>query len=580
MAFESRATNLDPADVDAVPDVYVKNLRTGDLVLASTSDTGVKGNGWSSAGALSADGSKVVFWSSADNLDPADTDTEDDVYLKDLTTGDIVLVSTSEAGEKGNGASRAEDIAADGSKVVFTSRATNLVPGDDDDFADLYVKDLTTGDIVLASTSDTGVKGRGESHFADLSADGRKLAFSSTAANLDPADRDVDSDVYVKDLITGDIVLASTSDWGGKGNQSSHAPSLSSDGTVVAFRSFATNFEDADPDYLADVYVKHLPTGDLKLASTSRTGAKGNDLSGYPSLSADGRKVAFDSYASNLEARDADSVRDVFVKDLAAEEVTLVSISETGQKGNLDTQDPVLSEAGTVAAVSFASNLDPGDADDFMDIYAWDVPPVAVGDSYRTPDNAPWHEPAPGVLANDTAPWDDDDDLTATLESGPTHGDVALLGDGSFTYTPDQDFTGTDSFTYRAHSGDFSSAPATVTMTIYSATVIAIDDVSQDEGDRRTTEFRFNVTLDEATSTPVTVKYRTFDGTAVSPYDYGAVSGSLTFAPGQTTQTIVVQVVGDTKIENDEHFSAWLSKPLGAVIIDELGSGWISNDDG
>ena len=388
------------------------------------------------------------------------------------------------------------------------------------------------------------------------------------------------ADVYVKDLVTGDIVLASTSDWGGKGNQASHAPSLSADGATVAFRSYATNLDDADADYLGDIFVKHLRTGDLELASTSPTGAKGNDQSGYPSLSVDGRKVVFDSYASNLHPRDPDSVRDVFVKHLATEEVALVSISEIGQKGNLDTYEPVLSDAGTVAAISRASNLDPSDADDVMDIYAWDMPPVAVGDFYRTPDNMTWHEPAPGVLANDTAPWGDDDDLTATLESGPAHGDVVLQGDGSFSYIPAQDFTGTDSFTYRASSGDFSSDPATVTITIYAATVIAINDVAQDEGDRRTTTFTFSVTLDEATSTPVTVDYRTFNGTAVSPYDYGAVAGKLTFAPGQTTRPIVVQVVGDTKIENDEQFSVWLSKAVGGVVVDEVGSGWISNDDG
>ena len=129
VAFQTWSTNLDPADVDAVPDVYVKNLRSGDLVLASASDTGVKGNGWSSVGALSADGSKVLLWSSADNLDPADTDTEDDVYLKDLATGDILLVSTNEAGDKGNGSSRAEDISPDGSQVVFTLTSHESGPG-------------------------------------------------------------------------------------------------------------------------------------------------------------------------------------------------------------------------------------------------------------------------------------------------------------------------------------------------------------------------------------------------------------------------------------------------------------------
>ena len=175
-------------------------------------------------------------------------------------------------------------LSADGTKVAFISSATNLDPADTDGFLDVYVKDLTTGGLTLASTSDTGVKGNARSFKPSLSAAGTKVAFISSATNLDPADTDGFSDVYVKDLTTGDLTLASTSDAGVKGNSGSFEPSLSADGTKVAFWSTATNLDPADTDGFSDVYVKDLTTGDLTLASTSDAGVKGSsDSSNLPS---------------------------------------------------------------------------------------------------------------------------------------------------------------------------------------------------------------------------------------------------------------------------------------------------------
>jgi hypothetical protein len=124
------------------------------------------------------------------------------------------------------------------------------------------VKDLGTGNVVLASTSDAGsAKANGRSESPSLSADGTRLAFHSYATNLDPADPDGWNDVFVKDLGTGGITLASTSDVGRKSPTHSRWPSLSADGTSVAFVSGATNFDPGDTrvEY-GDVYVKDLST--------------------------------------------------------------------------------------------------------------------------------------------------------------------------------------------------------------------------------------------------------------------------------------------------------------------------------
>ncbi len=363
VAFSSGATNLDPDDTDSFPDVYVKDLTTGDITLVSTSASGIKANGGGQAPSLSADGTRVAFYSSATNLDPADTDSLYDIYVKDLTTGDIVLASTSDSGLKANGDSGFPSLSGDATRVAFLTYATNLNEADDDVFVeDVYVKDLTTGDITLVSTSDEGVKANGSSSSdSSLSADGTRVAFRSDATNLDPADTDLTFDVYVKDLPTGNITLASTSDSGMKGDGASYEVSLSADGTRVAFRSEAANLDPADTDFILDVYVKDLATGDITLASTSDSGVKGNSDSDEPGLSPDGTRVALYSYATNLDGADTDSFTDVYVKDLATGDISLASTSDGGIKGNSDSSGGGLSADGTmVAFTSNATNLDPG----------------------------------------------------------------------------------------------------------------------------------------------------------------------------------------------------------------------------
>ncbi len=188
--------------------------------------------------------------------------------------GEVSDVSTTGSGVKSNGASWELHIAPDGSKVTFTSSATNLDPSDSDTLPDVYVKDLASGDLVLASTSAAGVKGNGNSSGSVLSGDGTTVVFTSDATNLDPADSDTASDVYVKDLLTGYLTLWSTSSAGEKSNSFNMATSIAADGTAVSFLSSATNLDPADTDELADSYVKNLVTGDLILTSTSSSGEK------------------------------------------------------------------------------------------------------------------------------------------------------------------------------------------------------------------------------------------------------------------------------------------------------------------
>jgi hypothetical protein len=480
--FSTKATNLDARDTDDLEDVYVKDLTTGALILASTSDTGTKANRDSYEASLSADGTAVAFHTYATNLDAGDTDEFQDIYVKDLTTGALILASTSDAGTKANRGGVVPSLSADGTRVAFGSGATNLGEGDTDIYLDVYVKDLATGALTLTSTSDTGATGNFNSFEPTLSADGTRVAFTSDATNFGEGDTDTLYDFYVKDLTTGALTLASTSDAGTKLNTPAYGLTLSGDGSRVAWYSYATNVDEGDADTSGDVYVKDLATGALTLVSTSATGTKGNGNSLVPSLSADGFLVAFWSSATNLGEDDTDHISDAYVKNLTTGVLTLASTSDTGAKGHLGSIHASLSADGTrVAFSSAATNLGEGDTDAVSDAFVKELPrpstPVATDDSYATSAGSTLTVPAPGVLANDHDD-DPDDVLRAQLVTGASHGTVALAVNGGFTYTPSTGYIGSDSFTYLASDGSNNSGPVTVTLSVNPVNVapLASDD--------------------------------------------------------------------------------------------------------
>ena len=372
VAFTSFATNFDPSDTDSANDVYVKDLTTGDVSLASTSGSGVKGNSGSGAPSIAGSGTTVAFESGSTNLDPGDTDNVLDIYVKDLTTGDLTLASTSDTGTKGIGQSLEPSLSKAGNRVAFSSDSSNLDPADTDGVFDIFVKKLVTGDIVLASITRGGVKGDATSSHADISPNGKRVAFDTTADNLNSGDADKTSDVYVKILGTGKLILASTSDAGVKGTGVSEDPSLSTKGTKVAFSS-SSNLDPGDRHTGFDVYVKNLSTGDIQLASTSDTGVNANGDSVNPVLSADGKRVAFASTATNLDPADTSNDWDVYVKDLVTGDISLASTSSDGVKGEGDFSlaGPSVSISGKGRFVAFdtLASLDSRDADSLPDTY-------------------------------------------------------------------------------------------------------------------------------------------------------------------------------------------------------------------
>ena len=329
VAFVSSSPNLVAGDTNGVRDVFVRNLVTGTTTRASLG-VGGQANGASSNAGISADGRFVVFTSLASNLVAGDTNGVADVFERDLATGQTTRVSASTGGVQGNDASggAASGISADGAAISFSSAASNLVPGDTNHCRDVFVWTRATGAVERVSVAGDGSQAAaGASDASSISADGRYVAFASTAPNLVAGDTNLAADVFVHDRVTGSTVRASVTASGGQAaTASSLQPGgLSANGQLVAFDTAAPLV--ARDTGGNDVYLRDLAAGTTERISVNSGGLGANGNSSAAAISADGRYVAFESSATNLDPADAGGDEDVFVRDRVAGLTRLVSAS-------------------------------------------------------------------------------------------------------------------------------------------------------------------------------------------------------------------------------------------------------------
>lgn len=210
------------------------------------------------------------------------------------------------------------------------------------------------------SVSSGGAEGNDDSPSSDISADGRFVAFASRASNLVPDDTNVRTDVFVHDRSTGETTRVSLSSEGTQGNNISHSPSISAEGRFVAFASRASNLVPGDTNVRTDVFVHDRSSGDTTRVSVTSRGEEPNDDSSAPSISADGNSIAFQSLASNLAPNDENRQSDIFVHDSAMGRTRLVSASKGGEANaaNNASLSPSISADGRyVAFHSQASDL-------------------------------------------------------------------------------------------------------------------------------------------------------------------------------------------------------------------------------
>jgi hypothetical protein len=380
VAFSSEASDLAANDTNDNFDVFVRDLKTGTTTLASVNSAGTdSGNGFSFKPVLSADGRFVAFISGASNLVANATSHAFNVFVRDLKTGTTTLASVNSAGTtSGNSSLEGYELSADGRFLVFSSNASDLVANDTNDTFDVFVRDLKAGTTKLLSVNSTGMStGNGSSFSPVLSADGRFVAFESTANDLVANDTNDASDIFVRDIKTGTTTLASVNSAGtASGDGFSALTVLSANGRFVAFDGNANDLVANDTNDTFDVFVRDLKTGITKLLSVNSAGAaSGNGFSGPQVLSADGRFVAFESLASDLVENDTNDANDVFVRDLKTGTTTLASVNSAGTAtGNGFSFNPVLSANGRfVAFVSNANDLIANDTNDAFDVFVRDL---------------------------------------------------------------------------------------------------------------------------------------------------------------------------------------------------------------
>ncbi|MEW6447183.1 MAG: S-layer homology domain-containing protein [Bacillota bacterium] len=370
VAFSSDASNLVWGDTNNTADVFVFDRLTRRTQRVSVSSKGAQGNGNHLYPSISADGRFVAFVSDSSNLVPGDTNGMADVFVHDRQLHRTERVSISGTGMQANGNSYFPSISADGRYVAFSSDASNLVSGDTNRKADVFVHDRWTRRTERVSVSSTGAQGEGDHLFSCISADGRFVAFASDSDNLVNGDTNGTVDIFVHDRQTRRTERVSVSSKGVEGDGEHLSPSISADGRYVAFVSNSKNLVEGDTNDIADVFVRDREKGRTERVSVSTTGRGGDKDSRSPSINADGRYVAFISDAANLTPGDTNARADVFIYDRKTEGIQRVSDSRKGAQGNADPAFPCISADGScVAFVSGADSLVPGDLNYVSDVF-------------------------------------------------------------------------------------------------------------------------------------------------------------------------------------------------------------------
>jgi len=375
-AFESSAVGLVSGDTNGAIDAFVHDRLLGRTVRASVSSSGVEAQSEARFPVISGDGRFVAFGSSAGNLVAGDTNGASDIFVRDLSTNETTRVSVGPGGLEANGSSLSEPgslaLSRDGRFVVFSSGASNLVPGDTNGHYDVFVHDRGAHVTTRVSVRSDGTEADdGSPYPTAISGDGRIVGFGSSATNLVVGDTNGVPDVFTHDRLTGVTTRVSVSSTGAQGEWGTTNPSLTFDGRYVAFHSPASTLVPLDTNGRYDVFVHDR--------STAQTVRVSNDLGGpaedsrWPTLSADGARIAF---ASELPSQPS-QYSQVYVKDLQTGVYTIASREPFGfmfHSGNGDSWLPVLAaDAAIVAFHSDATNLIRDDVNGVMDVFVTDL---------------------------------------------------------------------------------------------------------------------------------------------------------------------------------------------------------------
>jgi Tol biopolymer transport system component len=273
-----------------------------------------------------------------------------------------IRASVAGTGVEGDKGSDWPSLSSDGQLVAFRSHATNLVADDANDQGDIFLRDLAAGTVELISVSTTGVKGNDGSLEAAMTGDGRYVAFSSSSSNLVSGDTNGASDIFVRDRELGTTERISVGNTGAQADNVAITPSISDDGRYVAFLSRASNLVVGDTNGQIDVFVRDRQLGTTERVSVATDGTEGDRASIALWMAGSGNAVAFVSRSANLVAADTNAAPDVFVRDLVADRTERVSVASGGTQANVGASpgpfDVSISADGRhVAFISPSTNL-------------------------------------------------------------------------------------------------------------------------------------------------------------------------------------------------------------------------------
>ena len=358
----------------AVAAIGLAASSAGSVELISVSGSGAQGNQDSEASSVSTDGRYVAFASFADNLVPEDTNTFADIFVRDRLNGTTERVSVGSNGRQSDGDSGIlnlmgePDISADGRFVAFSSMASNLAGRDTNGNPDVFVHDRATGTTELISVNLTGGAATGMD--PSISGDGRFVSFTSNAFDLVPGDTGFRSHIYVRDRQAGTTERVDVATDGTLGDGDAFTSELNADGRFVAFDTFADNLVPNDGDGSVDVFVHDRQTHVTEGISTIAPSTGGLRHSSLASITRNGRFVGFSSTETNLVPGDTNNWDDAFVYDRDTDTVQRVSVGTGGVQGDRGSFGPQAREDGRVVIfVSDATNLVAGDTNDAIGVF-------------------------------------------------------------------------------------------------------------------------------------------------------------------------------------------------------------------
>lgn len=396
VAFQSRTANLTAGDTNGRSDVFVYDLQSGVMELASLATTGDQADDDSTEASLSGDGRYVVFTSEASNLARRGNEPYRgpgiNVFRHDRQTGATIAVSVNNQGAPADRHAWLGDISSDGNFVTFTSHSNSLVTPDRNGIKrDAFIRDVNGGTTAYVDLLPNGENPWSGGSLTSVAEGGRMVAYRSLARDLVPRDTNAAFDIFVLDRAAHTTRRVSVASNGDQNPRESHYPDISNDGHCVVFQTTGALVAH-DTNGVLDIYLHDLRTGETVLVSVASNGAAGNGPSIMADVSADGRYVAFSSQATNLVPNDANANSDIFIHDRQTGQTIRASVNSAGQEGNGASTMPAISGDGRVVAFVSTARLVGGVTTSIPQVYVRNLSGAAtytIAGRITTSDGAP-----------------------------------------------------------------------------------------------------------------------------------------------------------------------------------------------